>query len=167
MLKRGIATGAGVVLAIGGLTAVGKWHDHRVAVCEQRGAGLAAIDLLQRHPEGFRPDQPHSGCDPESVVAFAGRRFASTGGPALDALADRVAVDIDERAVTDFYRRVLRNAGWQLSDRTPAPGPDAAAVCASTRLSSGRTHFTLSFADDGAAYEVLVSDSAETGPRCA
>jgi hypothetical protein len=165
MLKRGSAVGAGVVLALGGVTAAGKWHEHRVAVCAQRGAVLAAIDLFRRHPDGFRLDEPYSGCDSESVVAFAGWRFASTGGPTGDALADRVVVDVDERAVTDFYRQVLRSAGWQISGRTPAPSADAAALCASTTLRSGKTHVTLSFLDDG-AYEVLVSDSVEAGPRC-
>jgi hypothetical protein len=165
MLKRTALVSAGVLLAAGGLFAADKWHDGRVAECERRSTDLSAIDLLSRQPDGVQPDAPYAGCDQESVVAYAGRQFVTVTGPAVDNLTGRVAARLDEAAVTAFYRQALISAGWQISTRTPAPGPNAASLCATKKLAFGEANANLSFPVTG-TYDLFVADDINAGARC-
>jgi hypothetical protein len=165
VVKRVATVVAVGLLVVGGLAAAGKWRDGRIAECGQRSAGLATLDVLESRPDGFRADPPTAGCDEDRVAAYASRQFTSVGGPAVDQLAGRVAATVDEPAVTAFYRQLLENARWQISARQPAPGPDAAPLCATKQLDFGKAHISLSFPVTG-MYEVAVSDSADAGARC-
>jgi hypothetical protein len=165
MLKRVLAVGAGVLLVGGGLAGAGKWRDGRIAACEQRGTRLAALEELDRRPDGFRPDAPTAGCDTDRVVAYAARQFTAVNGPGVDQLTDRVAGSVDESAVTGFYRQMLTDAAWTVSTRTPAPGENAASLCASKKTASATTYVNLSF-PVGTMYEIFVADSADAGARC-
>jgi hypothetical protein len=89
----------------------------------------------------------------------------ATNGPGVDALAHRVAADVDERDVTSFYRGVLQDAGWQISSRAPAAGPDAANLCARKDLPFGRTYVNLSFGVAG-MYQLMAADTADAGAVC-
>jgi hypothetical protein len=165
VMKRVVVVAAVGVVVVGGLTAAGKWRDGRVAECGKRSAGLATVDLLKSSPDGFRGDAPTSECDEDRVVAYASRQFMVVGGPGVDQLAGRVAATVDQSAVTAFYRRLLESSQWQISTRKPAPGPNAATLCATKRLDFGQAHVTLAFPATG-MYEVAVSDSADAGARC-
>lgn len=165
MVKRVVIVAAVGLVVVGGLTAAGKWQDERIAECGERSASLATVDLLKSSPDGFRGDVPTAECDEDRVVAYASRQFTVVGGPGVDQLAGRVATPVDQSAVTAFYRRLLESAQWQISTRQPAPGPNAATLCATKRLDFGKAHVTLSFPTTG-MYEVAVSDSADAGARC-
>lgn len=155
----------GVLLA-GGWVVAGKWHDARVAACEQRSARMSTLEPGLRHPDGLQPLQPDHGCDLDRLVAFASWQFVATNGPGGDALVHRVAATVPERDVTAFYRRTLDDAGWQISAREPAPGPDAARLCARKDLPFGRTYLNLSFGVDG-MYQLMAADAADAGAVCA
>lgn len=165
MLKRVLSVAAVGLVAVGGLTAAGKWRDGRITECGRRSTSLAALDVLDRQPDGFRPDAPYAQCDTDRVVAFASRQFTAVGGPGVDQLAGHVAAPVDESAVTEFYRQALAGAQWEIATRKPAPGPNAATLCATKHLDFGQAHITLSFPVTG-MYEVAVSDSADAGARC-
>lgn len=165
MWKRAGGVAVGVVLAAGGLAAAGEWNDARIAACEQRSARLSALDLLDRHPEGFQPLPPGFGCDSDRVVAFASRQFMATNGPTVDVLSGRVAASVEEQDVTAFYQHVLKDGGWQISTRKAAPGPNAASLCARKELPFGKTYINLSFRVDG-MYELMAADAADTGAVC-
>jgi len=153
MLKRAALAGAGLLMVAGGWVAAGTWRDARVAACEQRSARLAAFDLLDRQPAGFRPVDTFSGCDLDRVVAYAGRQFMTVGGV------------VDEPAVTAFYRDLLENAGWRIAASTRTPRPDAAVLCAGKETAFGKAHVAVSFPTAG-MYAVDFSDSAETEDGC-
>jgi hypothetical protein len=159
MRKHVAGLAVGVLLAAGGWVAAGKWHDARVAACEQRSVRLATLDI--GHPDGVRPVQPASGCDRDRVVAYASWQFVATNGPSVDSLSDQVAADVHEQDVTAFYRRVWSDAEWQISTREPASGP----LCARKKLAFGETYVNLSFGVDG-MYQLMAADAADAGAVC-
>jgi hypothetical protein len=162
--RRVIGFAATALLATAGWIAAGRWDDHRVAACEQRGTRFATLALLTREPDGYHPaGSPAAGCDLDRTVAYASRQFRPTaGGPTGDAgSAGATPATTDRRIVTAFYRALLEDDGWRLSDRAPTPGPDAAALCAG----KNRTYANLSFPPAG-GYELTVADTADAGARC-
>ncbi|WP_412746777.1 hypothetical protein [Krasilnikovia sp. MM14-A1004] len=166
MLKRIAIVGATALLIVVGVGAAGRWHDGQIATCKQRSTRLAALELLNRRPDGFRPLDSASGCDDERAVAYASAQFSTRAGPDVDRLVDRAAVDIDEQAVTGFYRQLLEGADWRIFTRKAKPGPDAAALCASKELAFGTVYVDLSFPVAG-MYEVSVSDyTPDSGANC-
>ena len=162
MPKRLIFALAVVLLAAGTMVVAGRWHESQVAECHRRSTDLAALDLLTVTPGDVQADAPFAGCDAERVVAYAGRQFTALTGPAVDTLTGRVAAAVDDGAVIAFYRRTLTAAAWQISSRAPAPGPGAAALCATRELPFGTAYVALSF-PLAATYEVYVADAPGTG----
>lgn len=162
MKKRILAAGI-VLLAVAGLFGAGKWRDHRVAACEQRGARFSALDVLSRQPDGFHPaGSPTAGCDIDRVTAYATRQFlAATGGPTGDATAGNTttgnttagnagAAQLDQSAIAAFYGQILKADGWRV------PDPSRTDLCAG----KNGTYANLTFPYAG-AYELDVADRAD------
>jgi hypothetical protein len=164
MWRRVTVLVVGALLVTGGWVVADKWGDRRIAACERRSSRLSALGLLQRQPDGFQPVSSFFGCDFDRVVAYASRQFA-TNGPAVDTLYGHVAGEVDEQAVSAFYRQVLKDGGWQISARPAAPGPNAASLCARKELPFGKTYINLSFQVVG-MYELAAADAADAGAVC-
>ena len=150
-----------LLVAAGGYTA-DRWSDHRLARCEQRSDRFSALDLFAHRPGGYDPaGSPSAGCDVDRVVAYASLQFLSTnGGPSGDDLpTGNTAPQVDRAAVTAFYRGLF---GDDFDVRTPAPGPNAAGLCAA----KDGTFVDVSFPLAG-TYELTVADKPDTDASCA
>jgi hypothetical protein len=163
--RRFLVAGAAFLLVAAGGYAADRWSDHRLARCEQRGDRFSASDLFARRPGGYNPaGSPSAGCDIDRVAAYASLQFLATnGGPSGDALSSgSTAPQVDRAAVTAFYRGLLGGDAWRFDVRTPAPGPNAAGLCAD----KDGTYVNVSFPMAG-TYELTVADKPDTSANCA
>jgi hypothetical protein len=142
-----------VIVAVGLLLVGGvavAWRNERYEKCEQRGAQLSGLALLNRRPDALVPENLYSGCDVDRTVAYGGRYYHGTAA---------------QDSVARFYRGVVEQDGWRILAREQAPDDHAAILCASRDIGGAKAYLTLSIATTD-SYEVHISDVLDVGYRC-
>jgi hypothetical protein len=140
---------AAVVLMVAGSWGYARWQTTRLAACEERGAQLATLPILDQQPAGMSPDGRYSGCDIDRAISYAGIQFAGR---------------FERAALITFTEQAAARDGWR-STGAPGTGDNPAAFCGEREI-GGRTIYLRTMFPAFERYEVHLSEHADSGAFC-